>query len=118
MTRNSGRRSNVSIYIMEIHTHGFLLLGVWVSRILRGILCLSMSGSRHLAIDLRHWPQTWRRARIQDRFRDFGSNGEAFGLVMQVLERILLIHLLRCFERRRLLQKMDRIAFVLDGPLA
>jgi len=56
--------------------------------------------------------------RIQDRFRDFGSNGEAFGLVMQVLERILLIHLLRCFERRRLLQKMDRIAFVLDGPLA
>ena len=27
----------------EVHTHGFLLLAVWISRILRGILGLSMS---------------------------------------------------------------------------
>jgi len=62
---------------MEIHTHGFLLLGVWVSRILRGILCLSMSGSRHLAIDLRHWPQTWRRANF---LRSFDKVIEQAGL--------------------------------------
>src|SRR5881296_385264 len=28
---------------MEVHEHGFLLLAVWISRILQGILCLSMS---------------------------------------------------------------------------
>jgi hypothetical protein len=47
---------------LEVHAHGFLPLGVWISRILRGILCLSMSDAQPLAIDLRRWPQTWRRA--------------------------------------------------------
>jgi hypothetical protein len=46
---------------MEIHAHGFLLLIVFfwrgLSRILRGILGLSRSGSQPLTIDLRHWPQ-------------------------------------------------------------
>lgn len=55
--------------------------------------------------------------RIHERFNDVGSNGEAFGLVMQIWERILLVHLLRCFERRNLLGQMGRIAFFLDGPL-
>src|SRR2546422_943861 len=49
---------------MEVHEHGFLLLAVWISRIVRGILCLSMSDAQPLAIDLRRWPQTWRRAPI------------------------------------------------------
>jgi hypothetical protein len=52
---------------MEIHVHGFLLLVVFFwrgfSRILRGILCLSIIGSPPLAIGLRRWPQTWRRAK-------------------------------------------------------
>ena len=48
---------------LEVHEHGFLLLAVWISRILRGILCLSMSDSQPLAIDLRRWPQTWPRAK-------------------------------------------------------
>lgn len=56
--------------------------------------------------------------RIQERFREFGTNGEAFGLVMQIAERLLLVHLLRCFERRGLLGKIDRLAFFVDGPLA
>src|SRR5712691_7405587 len=51
---------------MEIHAHGFLLLGVFfwrgLSSILRGILRWSISGSQPLVIDLRHWPQIWRRA--------------------------------------------------------
>jgi hypothetical protein len=57
--------------------------------------------------------------RIHERFNDeSGSNGEAFGLVMSVWERLLLIHLLRCFEQRGWLRRLDDIAFFLDGPLA
>lgn len=56
--------------------------------------------------------------RIHERFRDAGTNLEAFGLVMQVWERLLLVHLLRCFERRNLLDRLGRLAFFLDGPLA
>lgn len=56
--------------------------------------------------------------RIHERFRDVGSNGEAFGEVMQVCERVLLVHLLRCFERRGWLDKIGKLAFMLDGPLA
>lgn len=41
--------------------------------------------------------------RIHERFHDVGTNVETFGEVMQVWERILLIHLLRAFERRGLL---------------
>lgn len=56
--------------------------------------------------------------RIHERFRDIGTNGEAFGLVMQVMERLLVIHFLRCFERRDLLQRLTSLAFFIDGPLA
>src|SRR5574341_961517 len=48
---------------MKIRQHGFLRLGGWIPRIVRGILCLSMSASEPLVIGPRHWPQTWRRAR-------------------------------------------------------
>ena len=56
--------------------------------------------------------------RIHEGFRDIGTNGEAFGEVMQVCERVLLIHLLRGFERRGFLDQVTRVAFFLDGPLA
>jgi hypothetical protein len=56
--------------------------------------------------------------RVHERFRDIGTNGEAFGEVRQVWERILMVHVLRLFERQKLLNRMDRLAFVLDGPLA
>lgn len=57
--------------------------------------------------------------RIHERFNDdSGSNGEAFGLVMTTWERLLLIHLLRCFEQRNWLDRVNNIAFFLDGPLA
>jgi hypothetical protein len=56
--------------------------------------------------------------RIHERFRDNGTNGEAFGLVMQVIERLLVVHFLRCFERRNLLQRLTSLAFFIDGPLA
>jgi hypothetical protein len=56
--------------------------------------------------------------RIHEGFREIGTNGEAFGEVMQVWERLLLVHLLRCFERRNWLDRTRRLAFFLDGPLA
>jgi NurA domain len=57
--------------------------------------------------------------RIHERFNDdSGSNGEAFGYVMSIWERLLLIHLLRCFEQRDWLARLNTIAFFLDGPLA
>ena len=57
--------------------------------------------------------------RIHERFNDdSGSNGEAFGYVMSIWEHLLLIHLLRCFEQRNWLDRLDTIAFFLDGPLA
>jgi hypothetical protein len=56
--------------------------------------------------------------RIHERFRDVGTNGESFGEVMQVWERVTLVHLLRCFERRGWLDRLDHLAFIVDGPLA
>lgn len=56
--------------------------------------------------------------RIHEGFRDLGTNGEAFGEVMQVWERVLLVHLLQALERRGLLDRAHRLAFILDGPLA
>jgi hypothetical protein len=56
--------------------------------------------------------------RSHERFRDWGSNGEAYGEVMQVWERVLLVHLLRCLERRGWLHRLPRLAFFVDGPLA
>ena len=38
--------------------------------------------------------------RIHERFSHDGTNGEAFGLVSEVWGKVLLVHLLRCFERR------------------
>lgn len=56
--------------------------------------------------------------RIHERFNDLGTNGEAFAYVRQVWERILLVHILRCFEKQNLLKLVDKIAFFIDGPLA
>jgi hypothetical protein len=56
--------------------------------------------------------------RIHERFRDWGSNGEAYGEVMQVWERVLLVHLLRCLERRDWLHRLPQLVFFVDGPLA
>jgi hypothetical protein len=56
--------------------------------------------------------------RIHEGFRDIGGNGEAFGEIMQVWERLLLVHLLRCLERKDWLKQTNRLAFFIDGPLA
>ncbi len=57
--------------------------------------------------------------RIHERFNnDSGTYGEALGYVMQVWERLLLVHLLRCFEQRQWLGRLGDVAFFIDGPLA
>jgi hypothetical protein len=56
--------------------------------------------------------------RIHENFHDNGTNGEAFGEVRQIWEHVLLVHVLRLFEKKQLLGRMDRMAFVMDGPLA
>lgn len=63
------------------------------------------------------WPTD--ALRIHERFNDdSGSNGEAFGYVLSVWERLILVHLLRCFEERKWLARLGSIAFFVDGPLA
>jgi hypothetical protein len=56
--------------------------------------------------------------RVHERFHEEGSNGEALGEVMQVWERVVLMHLIRCFERRDWLTSLRRVGFIIDGPLA
>ena len=56
--------------------------------------------------------------RIHERFNRDGTNGEVFGLVSEVWGKVLMVHLLRCFERQGMLEQLSRLAFVLDGPLA
>jgi hypothetical protein len=56
--------------------------------------------------------------RLHETFRDYGTNGEAYGELMQVWERVLMVHLLRCFERRGWWNQLTQLAFFLDGPLA
>ncbi len=56
--------------------------------------------------------------RIHEAFAPSRSSGEAYGETMQVVERLLLLNLLRTLERKNWLNSLARIAFVIDGPLA
>lgn len=56
--------------------------------------------------------------RLHELMNPLGSNGEMFGQIMFTLEKLLLIHILRSFEKNNWLDTLKRIAFILDGPLA
>lgn len=56
--------------------------------------------------------------RIHEAFNPTGPSGEAYGEVMQVVERLLLINFLRTLEQKGWLDSLGRIALVIDGPLA
>lgn len=47
-----------------------------------------------------------------------GPNGAMFAEIMQVYERVYLIHILRTLEKKDWLTSLKRVAFVMDGPLA
>ncbi|MHB8996171.1 MAG: DNA double-strand break repair nuclease NurA [Armatimonadota bacterium] len=56
--------------------------------------------------------------RVYERMQPAGSNGETYGEIMQVVERLWIVNILRSLEAKNLLPSMRRFAFVLDGPLA
>ena len=56
--------------------------------------------------------------RIHERFHPDGTNAAIYTEIMQVLERLWLIHILRGFEKKGYLRLLKNFAFVLDGPLA
>ncbi|MFC1733530.1 DNA double-strand break repair nuclease NurA [candidate division KSB1 bacterium] len=56
--------------------------------------------------------------RLHELMNPGGTNGELYGQIMQMLEKLWLIHILRAFEKRNWLPTLRRMAFVMDGPLA
>ncbi|WP_019499009.1 DNA double-strand break repair nuclease NurA [Pseudanabaena sp. PCC 6802] len=56
--------------------------------------------------------------RFHERMNPAGTNGAIFSEIMQVLERVWVIHILRTMEAKRWLSSLRRLAIVLDGLLA
>jgi hypothetical protein len=56
--------------------------------------------------------------RIHEFMQPEGSNQSMFTETMLVLERVWVIHVLRTLEQEKLLPVLQRLAIVLDGPLA
>ena len=56
--------------------------------------------------------------RIHERMLPDSANGQIFGEIMQVLERIMVIHVLRFLEQNQCLDLLCNMGFVIDGPLA
>lgn len=56
--------------------------------------------------------------RLHELMNPVGTNGEMYGQIMQTLEKLWLIHILRAFEKKGWLMTLRRVAFMVDGPLA
>lgn len=56
--------------------------------------------------------------RIHERMNPAGTNGAIFAEIMQVWERVWIVHILRSLEAKNWLSSLRRLAIVLDGPLA
>jgi len=56
--------------------------------------------------------------RLHELMNPSGTNGEMYGQIMSMFEKLWLIHILRSFEKKGWLRLLDRVAFVMDGPLA
>lgn len=56
--------------------------------------------------------------RIHEGMLDAGTNGAMFAEIMQVWERVWILHILRTLEAKTWLSSLRRLAIVLDGPLA
>ncbi len=68
--------------------------------------------------DLKHGLFSTDALRIHEGMNPVGSNGAMFAEIMQVLERIWIIHVLRTMESHEWLPLLKDMAIVLDGPLA
>lgn len=56
--------------------------------------------------------------RVYENMQSGGSNSSLYTEIMQVWERVWIIHTLRTLEQRKLLPMLKRLAIVVDGPLA
>lgn len=56
--------------------------------------------------------------RIHERMNPERTNGAIFGEIMQVWERLWIVHILRTLEAKKWLSSLRRLAIILDGPLA
>jgi hypothetical protein len=56
--------------------------------------------------------------RIHERMNPAGTNSAIFAEIMQVWERLLVVHILRGLETKQWLSSLRRLAIVLDGQLA
>lgn len=56
--------------------------------------------------------------RVHENMQPGGSNRSLYTEIMQVWERIWIIHTLRALEKKNLLPILKRLAIVVDGPLA
>ncbi|MBW4618675.1 MAG: DNA double-strand break repair nuclease NurA [Cyanosarcina radialis HA8281-LM2] len=56
--------------------------------------------------------------RIHERMNPAGTNGAIFGEIMQVWERVWMVHILRTLEAKKWLSSLRRLAIVIDGQLA
>ncbi|MDR2798320.1 MAG: DNA double-strand break repair nuclease NurA [Treponema sp.] len=56
--------------------------------------------------------------RLHELMNPSGTNGELFGQIMDTIEKLWFVNILRWFEITHQLKILRRIAFVLDGPLA
>ena len=56
--------------------------------------------------------------RIHEGMVPDSANGAMFAEIMQVLEHIVIIHILRWFEQKQWLRLLRNMGIVIDGPLA
>ena len=56
--------------------------------------------------------------RLHELLNPGGSSGEMYGQIMGMLEKLWLVHILRAFENKGWLPILQRVSFVMDGPLA
>lgn len=56
--------------------------------------------------------------RIHEGMAPAGTNGAMFAEIVQVLERLWVVHVLRSLEQKGWLSVLSRLAIMLDGPLA
>ena len=56
--------------------------------------------------------------RLHERFEDYGSSAQAYTAMRQVVEHLVLVNIMRYFERAGRWNVFRNTAFVMDGPLA
>lgn len=80
--------------------------------------CKIEKGKRNCSCDLKRMLYSTDVLRIHEGMNPAGSNGAMFEEVLQVIERLWIVHILRTIEQKGWMSCLKRIAFFLDGPLA